>query len=67
MKCLNWLKPRPRLECELFQDLKGEWRFRVKASNHEIVAQSEAYTRRESAEDTARMLCGARLVMERVA
>ena len=35
---------------EIFKDDKGEYRFRLKASNGEIIAQSEGYTRKENAE-----------------
>ena len=30
---------------ELFKDTEGKWRFRVKAANGEIVAESESYSR----------------------
>lgn len=64
MKCLAWLKPRPRYKGELFQSLNGEWRFRLKAANGEIVAQSEGYTRKESALDTLRMIARAKIEVE---
>ena len=35
---------------EIFRDERGEWRFRVKGNNHEIVATSEGYTRQADAE-----------------
>lgn len=41
---------------EVFQDKAGEWRFRVKGSNGEIVAQSEGYTRKEDARRGAQTL-----------
>lgn len=34
---------------EVYQDAAGEWRFRVKGSNGEIVAVSEGYTRKDDA------------------
>lgn len=34
---------------EVFEDSNGEWRFRIKANNGEIVAVSEAYTVQASA------------------
>lgn len=34
---------------EIFQDEGGEWRFRVKANNGEIVAQSEGYEKKSGA------------------
>lgn len=53
----------PVVRIEVFQSADG-WRWRMRARNGEIVAQSESYTRRESAEDTATMLTGAKLVLE---
>ena len=35
---------------ELFKDAGNQWRWRLKAANGEIVAQSEAYTRKADAE-----------------
>jgi uncharacterized protein YegP (UPF0339 family) len=35
---------------EIYQDQAGEWRWRVKADNGEVVAVGEGYTRREDAE-----------------
>ena len=35
---------------EIFKDEKGEYRFRLKARNGEIIAQSEGYTRKEKAQ-----------------
>ena len=40
------------LKIELFQDTKGEWRFRIKSRNGKTIAQSEGYKRRLSAEKT---------------
>ncbi len=34
---------------EVFKDKTGEWRWRLVANNGEVVAQSEAYTTKESA------------------
>lgn len=42
---------------EIYKDNAGEWRFRVKGLNGEIVAQSEGYTRREDARIGAETLC----------
>ena len=42
---------------ELFKTrARQPWRFRLRASNGEIVAQSEGYTRWESARRTAKQL-----------
>lgn len=35
---------------EIFRDAAGEWRYRVKGRNGEIMATSEGYTRPEDAE-----------------
>lgn len=35
---------------EIFHDENGEWRYRVKGRNGEIVATSEGYTRPDDAE-----------------
>ena len=45
---------RPKIE--IFEGKKGLFYFRVKAGNGEIIAQSEGYTRRSSAEYTAMRL-----------
>ena len=41
---------------EVFQDVAGEWRFRVKARNNTIVAQGESHPRRRDAVRSARAL-----------
>lgn len=41
---------------QLFTDAKGEWRFRFVAGNGEIVAQSEGYKRRASAEEAIQLI-----------
>ncbi|HEU4966416.1 MAG TPA: DUF1508 domain-containing protein [Candidatus Saccharimonadales bacterium] len=41
---------------KIFQDRAGQWRWTLYAANHEAVATSEGYTRRESAVDTANKL-----------
>ena len=46
---------------QIFQDTVGAWRWRLKAANGEIVAQSEAYTRREDAERGAKACLAAAL------
>lgn len=35
---------------EIYEDIDGEWRWRLVADNGEIVAQSEGYSRKEDAE-----------------
>ena len=40
----------------LFQDARRQWRFRVVARNHRIIAQSEGYTRKANALKTIRLL-----------
>ena len=62
MKCIkSMLGFAPVLHGELFQSLNGEWRWRLRAKNGEIVAQSEGYTRKESAQDTLRMIAEAKV------
>lgn len=39
---------------EIFKDSNGGWRFRLRARNGEIVAQSESYTRKDSAIEGAK-------------
>ena len=34
---------------EIFEDEAGEWRWRLRAANGEIIAQSEAYASRSNA------------------
>lgn len=54
---------------EVFQDAKGEWRFRVKGRNGEIVATSEGYTRKDDAKRgyfTLRALVSTRVHVEEV-
>jgi uncharacterized protein YegP (UPF0339 family) len=63
MKCIKaMLGLAPILKAELFQSSSGgHWYWRLRARNGEIVAQSEGYTRRESAEDTLRMIAKAKI------
>lgn len=41
---------------ELYQQRNGKWAFRVKASNGQIVATSQGYTKRASARSTLEKL-----------
>jgi uncharacterized protein YegP (UPF0339 family) len=41
---------------ELYQQRNGKWAFRVKASNGQIVAASQGYTKRASARSTLEKL-----------
>lgn len=62
MKCIrSMLGLAPVLNGELFQSLNGEWRWRLKAANGEIVAQSEGYLHRGSAIDTLTMISNAKI------
>jgi len=36
-------------KAEIYEDVAGQWRWRVKATNGEIVAQGESYTRQPDA------------------
>jgi len=44
------------MKIELFRDKMGQWRFRVLARNHKIIAQSEGYNRKASAVKTINLL-----------
>lgn len=33
---------------EIYKDAKGEYRWRLKAANHEIIAQGEGYTSKQN-------------------
>jgi uncharacterized protein YegP (UPF0339 family) len=41
---------------ELYQQKNGKWAFRVKASNGQIVGQSQGYSKRASARSTLEKL-----------
>jgi len=41
---------------EIYQQKNGKWAFRVKASNGQIVAQSQGYSKRASARSTLEKL-----------
>lgn len=41
--------PRPTGWLEIFEDARGQWRYRVKARNGEIVAASEGYATKGNA------------------
>jgi len=41
---------------EIYQQKNGKWAFRVKASNGQIVAQSQGYAKRASARSTLEKL-----------
>lgn len=44
---------------ELFRDVNGCWRWRLRASNAEILATSEAYSSKTKARQTAKRLAEA--------
>jgi len=48
-----------KAKIQLFQDTNKCWRWRITASNGEILATSEAYSSRRNATDTAKMLAEA--------
>ena len=49
---------------EIYEDEVGEYRFRVRGKNHEIVATGEGYSSRAGAEEGVRAL--ARLILAAV-
>ena len=36
---------------EIYKDDQGEWRFRVRSANHEIIAEGESYKNRQDMVD----------------
>lgn len=44
---------------EVYQDAQGLWRFRIKAMNHEVVAEGESYHNRQDAVDEVNRTFGA--------
>lgn len=56
---LRWFgKEAVRLRAEIFRSKDGQWYFRLLARNNEPIAQSEAYTRKQSARDTLKLVPG---------
>lgn len=43
---------------EVYEDTAGEWRWRLKAGNHEVVASSEGYISKEGAIQSAEQMQG---------
>jgi len=60
MNLLACFRRRSRYTVTVFMSKDG-WRFRAMAANHEILFQSEAYTRPGDAERAAKALCAAKL------
>ena len=44
------------MKFEIFNDIKGEFRFRIIAANGEIIAMSEGYTTKQSVKDTIALI-----------
>ena len=62
---LRWFgKEAVRLRAEIFRSKDGQWYFRLLARNNEPIAQSEAYTRKQSARDTLRLVPGLEEITE---
>jgi len=49
------MKPK-KLTIQIYQSTDGQWRFRIRSRNGQIVAQSEGYVQRKSALKTAQTL-----------
>lgn len=47
------------MRIELYPASDGQWHWRIRAANHEILAHSEAYTRKQSAKKTAKIVADA--------
>jgi len=39
-------KPKRTAYFDIYKDKRGEWRFRLRAANHEIIAVGQAYKRK---------------------
>jgi len=48
-----------KLTIQIYQSTDGQWRFRIRSRNGQIVAQSEGYKQRKSALKTAQTLAAA--------
>jgi len=60
------MKPK-KLSIELYKSqTDGQWRFRIRSRNGQIVAQSEGYVQRKSALKTAQTLAAAVYTIEEV-
>ena len=54
MNIINWLLPKSKLyTVELFMDVSGAWRWRIRHQNQNVLATSEAYSSRAEAITTA--------------
>lgn len=51
---IEFIGGKSRARFEVFRDSRGEWRWRLRANNGRIVAQSEGYVRKVGAERGAR-------------
>lgn len=41
---------------EIYKDAKGEYRWRLKAANHEIISQGEGYTSKQNCQHAVDLL-----------
>ena len=41
---------------EIYKDVKGGWRFRLKSDNNKIMANGESYTRKSSCKDAVKTI-----------
>ena len=44
------------MKYELYKDRRGEWRWRLRASNHEIIASGEGYVKRADCVHSIRLV-----------
>lgn len=54
---------KPKIRIQLFQDKNKKWRFRLRASNHQILCHSEAYSRKCYAVQTAELIRKSKMVV----
>ncbi len=54
---------RKKIRIELFKDKNKKWRFRLLASNHQILCHSEAYSRKKYCKDTANLIRKSKMVI----
>lgn len=59
------MKPK-KLKIEIYQSTDGQWRFRIRSRNGQIVAQSEGYQHRKSALKTAQVIAKAEYTIQEV-
>lgn len=59
MKIINWIcgKKKSKYTVEMFTDIAGAWRWRLRHQNGNALATSEAYSSKSECADTTEELC----------